>query len=121
MDMSERYLPTELSCSQGRLDMLILRTLLFGPATDAGWRSASSALPRTFCRLGRGSLCLALHRLERKRWVVAKWEMWARDRRPRVQMLPTDRAGKKQLVVEEWKWEQLTGAMGRMMWPAQEG
>jgi PadR family transcriptional regulator PadR len=104
---------------QGTLDMLILRTLLAGPAHG---HQISKHIQRTtddVLQVEHGSLYPALHRLERRGWVAAKWEM-GQDRRREFKYYRLTAAGRKQLAVEESKWKQLTGAIGRVMWPAEE-
>jgi PadR family transcriptional regulator PadR len=102
---------------QGTLDMLILRTLLLGPAHG---HQIAKHLQRTsdeVLQVEHGSLYPALHRLERKGWVVSKWET-ARDRNRQFKYYRLTPAGRKQLAVEESKWKQLVGAIARVMWPA---
>jgi PadR family transcriptional regulator PadR len=106
---------------QGTLDMLILRTLLFGPAHG---HQIAKHLQRTtddFLQVEHGSLYPALHRLERRGWVAAKWEAAGKDLKREFKYYRLTPAGKKQLTVEESKWKQMTGAIARVMWPAEEG
>lgn len=105
---------------QGTLDMLILRTLLFGPAHG---HQISKHIQRTtedLLQVEHGSLYPALHRLERKGWIAAKWEPAGKDLKREFKYYRLTPAGKKQLVAEESKWKQLTGAIARIMWPAEE-
>src|SRR5690242_10303918 len=104
---------------QGTLDMLILRTLLAGPAHG---HQISKHIQRTtddVLQVEHGSLYPALHRLERKRWLASKWE--ARDQKRELKYYRLTPAGRKQLAAEESKWKQLAGAIAQVMWPAQEG
>ena len=64
-----------------------------------------------------GSLYPALHRLERQKWVAARWET-ARDRNRQFKYYRLTPAGRKQLAREESKWKQLAHAIGRVMRPA---
>jgi DNA-binding PadR family transcriptional regulator len=66
-----------------------------------------------------GSLYPALHRLERKGWVTAKWES-AKDRNREFKYYRLTAAGKKQLIAEESKWKQLATAIARVIAPAEE-
>src|SRR5919197_1279122 len=105
---------------QGTLDMLILRTLLFGPAHG---HQIAKHIQRTtdhLLQIEHGSLYPALHRLERKGWVAAKWEPAAKDLKREYKYYRLTPAGRKQLVAEESKWKKLAGAIARIMWPAEE-
>jgi transcriptional regulator len=104
---------------QGTLDMLILRTLLFGPAHGHQIAKHIRGSTDEVLQVEHGSLYPALHRLERKGWVVAKWEM-AKDRNREFKYYSLTAAGKKQLTEEESKWKQLARAIARMMRPAEE-
>jgi len=104
---------------QGTLDMLILRTLLFGPAHGHEIAKHIQRTSDEVLQVEHGSLYPALHRLERKGWVTAKWEA-AKDRNRDFKYYRLTSAGKKQLAAEESKWKQLAGAIGRVMWPAEE-
>lgn len=105
---------------QGTLDMLILRTLLFGQAHGHEIAKHIQRTTDDVLQVEHGSLYPALHRLERKGWIAAKWEK-ARDRNREFKYYRLTRAGKKQLASEESKWKQLAAAIGRIMWPAGEG
>jgi DNA-binding PadR family transcriptional regulator len=67
-----------------------------------------------------GSLYPALHRLERKGSIVARWELAGRDLKREFKYYRLTAAGRKQLVAEESKWRKLTGAVARIMWLAEE-
>ena len=67
-----------------------------------------------------GSLYPALHRLEARGWIAAKWERH-QERNREFKYYRLTPAGKKQLTVDESKWKQLAQAIGRVMWPAKEG
>lgn len=103
---------------QGTLDMLILRTLLFGPAHGHHIAKHIRSTTDEVLQVEHGSLYPALHRLERKGWVSAKWEM-VKDRNREFKYYRLTPAGRKQLAAEESKWKQLARAIGQVMWPAQ--
>jgi PadR family transcriptional regulator, regulatory protein PadR len=105
---------------QGTLDMLILRTLLFGTAHGHQIAKHIQRTTDDLLQVEHGSLYPALHRLERKGWVMAKWEAAGKDLKREFKYYRLTAAGKKQLVAEESKWKKLTGAVARIMWPAQE-
>jgi transcriptional regulator len=106
---------------QGTLDMLILRTLLFGPAHGHQVAKHIQQTTEDLLQVEHGSLYPALHRLERKGWIAAKWESAGKDLKREFKYYRLTAAGRKQLVAEESKWKKLTGAVARIMWPAQEG
>ena len=104
---------------QGTLDMLILRTLLYGAAHG---RQIGKHIQRTtneFLQMQHGSLYPALHRLERRGWVSSNWEM-ATDRNREFKYYRLTEKGRKQLVIEESQWKQMAEAVARVMWPAAE-
>ncbi|HVN05992.1 MAG TPA: PadR family transcriptional regulator [Bryobacteraceae bacterium] len=105
---------------QGTLDMLILRTLLFGPAHGHQIAKHIQRTTEDLLQVEHGSLYPALHRLERKGWISAKWEVAEKDAKREFKYYRLTPAGKKQLVAEESKWRKLTGAVARIMWPAEE-
>src|ERR1700722_12477694 len=104
---------------QGTLDMLILRTLLYGPAHGHHIGKHIQRTTNDFLQMQHGSLYPALHRLERRGWVTSKWEM-APDRNREFKYYRLTEKGKKQLVVEESQWKQMAEAVARVMWPAAE-
>jgi len=105
---------------QGTLDMLILRTLLFGPAHGHEIAKHIQRTTDDLLQVEHGSLYPALHRLERKGWLAAKWELAGKDLKREYKYYRLTAAGKKQLVAEESKWKALIGAVARIMWPKEE-
>src|SRR5271163_722907 len=104
---------------QGTLDMLILRTLLHGRAHGHEIGKHIQRTTDDFLQMQHGSLYPALHRLERKGWVVSKWEI-ASDRNREFKYYRLTEKGRKQLVVEESQWKQMAEAVARVMWPTGE-
>jgi PadR family transcriptional regulator len=102
---------------QGTLDMLILRTLVFGPAHGHQIAKHIQRTTNEVLRVEHGSLYPALHRLERKGWLASRWEM-PKDRNREFKFYRLTARGKKQLAREESKWKQLAAAISRVMWPA---
>lgn len=99
---------------QGTLDMLILRTLLFGPAHGHEIAKHIQRTSEDVLQVEHGSLYPALHRLERKGLLVARWET-APGRNREFKYYRLTPAGRKHLVREESKWKQLAGAIARVM------
>jgi transcriptional regulator len=97
---------------RGTLDMLILRTLLLGPAHGHEIAKHIQRSTDDVLQVEHGSLYPALHRLERKGWLVSKWESGNGKREFKYYRLSA--AGRKQLAIEESKWKQLVGAIARV-------
>ncbi len=110
--------PDKIDLLQGTLDMLILRTLLFGPAHGHSIAKHLQRATDEVLQVEHGSLYPALHRLERKGWIVSKWEM-PKDKNREFKFYRLTPSGRKQLVREESKWKQLAGAIAQVMWPKQ--
>ena len=99
--------------------MLVLRTLLFGPAHGHGIAKHIQRTSEDVLQVEHGSLYPALHRLERQGWIASKWEM-AKDRNRELKFYRLTAAGRKQLAAEESKWQQVTRAIGLVMAPPKE-
>src|ERR1700730_7336538 len=105
---------------QGTLDMLILRTLRMGRAHG---HQIAKHLQRTtddVLQVEHGSLYPALHRLERKGWVVARWEPAVKNSKREFKFYRLTQSGRKQLLAEESRWKQMADAIARVMWPVEE-
>jgi PadR family transcriptional regulator, regulatory protein PadR len=101
---------------QGTLDMLVLRTLLFGPAHGHAIAKHIQATSDDVLQVDHGSLYPALHRLQRRGWITSKWEtMPNRNREAKYYRLTA--VGRKRLAVEQSKWKQLAAAIARVMRP----
>ena len=103
----------------GTLDMLILRTLVWGPAHGHQIGKHIQRTTNDFLQMQHGSLYPALHRLEKRGWLTSKWET-ASDRNREFKYYRLTDKGKKQLLIEESKWKQMTEAVARVMWPVSE-
>src|SRR6266581_2067466 len=95
---------------QGTLELLILRTLLAGPAHGHAIAKHIQRTSEQVLQVETGSLYPALHRLEAKGWVAPSWELSDKGKRARYYRL-TPR-GRKQLAAEQSKWDTLCRAMG---------
>lgn len=102
---------------QGTLDMLILRTLLFGAAHGHQIAKHIQRTTDDVLQVEHGSLYPALHRMELKGWISSKWEM-AKDRNREFKYYRLTRLGRRQLAHQESKWKQLANAVASVMWPA---
>jgi PadR family transcriptional regulator len=103
---------------QGTLDMLILRTLLFGPRHGHAITKSIEQTSQNVLRVDHGSLYPALQRLERRGLVSARWGTSENNRRARFYRLTS--AGRKRLISETGKWERLTEAIARILNPNRE-
>ncbi len=99
---------------QGTLDMLILRTLVLGPAHGHQIAKHIQRTTEDLLQVEHGSLYPALHRLERKGLLAAKWET-AKDRNRELKFYRLTAKGKKQLAAQESKWNQMVAAIGSVM------
>src|SRR5882762_2190620 len=93
---------------QGTLDMLILRTLQAGAAHGHQIAKHIQRTTEDVLQVEHGSLYPALHRLERKGWIAARWETAGKDLKREFKYYRLTAAGKKQLIAEESKWKGLT-------------
>ncbi len=96
--------------------MMVLRTLIAGPTNGYEIAKAIERLSDDVLDVDHGSLYPALHRLEKSGCIAGKWETSPTKRRARYYELTA--AGRKQLVVERSKWEQMAAAVTRVMQPA---
>jgi PadR family transcriptional regulator, regulatory protein PadR len=98
---------------KGTLDMLVLRTLLFGPRHGHTIATSIERTSEDILQVDHGSLYPALHRLLRCGWITASWGISTNNRRAKFYRL-TD-TGKKQLTAETTKWERLVRAITRIV------
>jgi transcriptional regulator len=98
---------------QGTLDLLILKTLALEP--QHGWAISEriQQISSDVLQIQQGSLYPALHRLERRGWIKAKWGASENNRRAKYYDLTKN--GRKQLEAEESAWRQLTAAVGQVL------
>ena len=100
---------------QGTLDMLILRTLQWGPQHGYAIAQTIRAQSTDVLRVEAGSLYPALQRLAKRGWVTAKWDQTEANQRAKFYRLTPE--GKKQLLREQSKWGELVAAIGRILNP----
>ena len=98
---------------QGTLDLLILKTLLFGPHHGQGVARSIQRQSEEVFFVDHGSLYLALQRLEDKKWIGAKWGVSENNRKARFYSLTAK--GRQQLVEKANEWQRLTRAMGLIL------
>jgi len=104
---------TTLDLLQGTLDLLVLKTLSWGPAHGYAIARWTEQLTGDALKLGQGSLYPALYRLEERGWIDSEWRLSDTNRRTKVYRLtPTGRA---QLRAETAAWTQFVEAMGKVL------
>jgi PadR family transcriptional regulator, regulatory protein PadR len=103
---------------QGTLDMLVLRTLVLGPAHGHTIAHAIERGSQDVLQIEHGSLYPALHRLEDRGWIASFWGTSENNRKAKYYRLtPT---GRKQLLAQTTRWEQMVEAIGRILKPEEE-
>ena len=108
-----------LELLQGTLDMLVLRTLQWGPRHGHGIGQAIRLQSDDLLKVETGSLYPALHRLVKRGWLKAEWGVSEANQRARYYQLTA--AGKTQLAREQDRWSRLVHAIGRIMNPSPAG
>ena len=98
---------------QGTLDLLILRTLQWGPQHGHGVGVALRASSDEVLNVDHGSLYPALHRLERQGWIDAEWKLT--ENRQRAKYYRLTAAGRRQLQAERTRWRRLAKAVARIL------
>jgi len=117
--MSTQETRERLELLQGTLDLLILRTLIFGSQHGQGIARAIQQTSDGELLVEHGALYPALQRLEERGWISAKWGTSSNNRKARFYSLTA--AGRTQQVKEIAKWNRLAAAIGRILDPAKEG
>ncbi len=111
--MSTQDSSDRLELLQGTLDLLILRTLIFGSQHGQGIARAIQQTSQQELLVEHGALYPALQRLEERGWISAKWGVSSNNRKARFYSLTA--AGRKQLAKETTKWNRLTAAIARIL------
>jgi len=113
--MSTQEMKERLELLQGTLDLLILRTLIFGPQHGQGIARVIQQNSGDELLVEHGALYPALQRLEERGWISAKWGTSSNNRKARFYSLTA--AGRKQLAKETTKWRRLALAITRILGP----
>jgi PadR family transcriptional regulator, regulatory protein PadR len=103
---------------QGTLDMLVLQTLVLGPAHGHTIAHAIERGSEDVLQVEHGSLYPALHRLENRGWIASFWGTSENNRKAKYYRLTP--AGREQLIAETTRWEQMVRAIGRILKPVPE-
>jgi PadR family transcriptional regulator PadR len=107
------YMPRTVDLLQGTLDLLILKTLSWGPAHGYAVARWIETLTGEVLRVGEGSLYPALHRLEERGWVESSWQISSTKRRTKVYRLTAK--GRQQLKAETGTWSQFVDAVAKVL------
>jgi len=99
----------------GTLDLLILRTLHWGPQHGHGIGVAIRASSDDVLTIDHGSLYPALHRLERQGWVDAEWKLTENKQRAKYYRLTA--SGRRRLTAERTRWNRVSDAVVRVLGP----
>jgi transcriptional regulator len=111
--MAEDRADDRIELPQGTLDLLILKTLALG--AQHGWAISERVqqISRDVLQIQQGSLYPALHRLERRGWIKARWGTSENNRRAKYYELT--KSGQRQLEAEESAWRKLTAAVAQVL------
>jgi PadR family transcriptional regulator, regulatory protein PadR len=102
-----------LELLQGTLDVLVLKTLSWGPMHGYAVAQWIQQATDDVLRVEEGSLYPALHRLERRGWVSSQWGLSENNRRAKYYELTTE--GRRQLRAESTTWDQFSKAVGKVL------
>jgi PadR family transcriptional regulator, regulatory protein PadR len=116
--MPRRESPLQFEMVQGTLDMLILRTLVLGPAHGQTIAHAIERGSEEVLQVEHGSLYPALHRLDNRGWIASFWGTSENNRKAKYYRLTAE--GRKQLASQTSRWQQVVRAIGRILNPATE-
>lgn len=117
--MPRRESPLQSEMVQGTLDMLILQTLVVGPAHGQTIAHAIEQGSDEVLQVEHGSLYPALQRLQNRGWIAGFWGTSENNRRAKYYRLTPE--GRKQLAAQTSRWAQLVKAIGQILKPAREG
>src|ERR1700729_3499400 len=117
-EMPSRKSPLQSEMLQGTLDLLVLQTLVLGAAHGHTIAHAIEHGSEEVLQIEHGSLYPALHRLEDRGWIASFWGTSENNRKARYYRLTP--AGRKQLIAQTTRWDQMVRAIGRILKPVSE-
>ena len=112
-------MPTDLDLLQGTLDLLVLKTLTWGPMHGYAVARWIRDTTKDELQVEDGALYTALHRMEKRGWIASEWETSEHNRRAKFYKLTA--SGRKQLAKEQSKWENFVSAMTTVLTSAPGG
>ena len=98
---------------QGTLDMLILKTLQWGPQHGYGITQALRSRSADVLQVETGSLYPALHRMERQKWIAAEWRQTEQNQRARIYRITAE--GRRRLAIDRSKWDTMSAAIASIL------
>jgi len=104
---------TSIDLLQGTLDLIVLKALSWKPMHGFGLARWIQLTTDSVLQVEEGSLYPALYRMENRGWIKASWALTENGRRAKYYKLTA--IGRRQLVLETQSWDQLTGAIGKIM------
>jgi PadR family transcriptional regulator PadR len=116
--MPRKESPLQSEMLQGTLDMLILKTLVLGPAHGYTIAHSIEQGSEEVLQIEHGSLYPALHRLQNRGWIASFWGTSENNRKAKYYRLTPE--GKKQLAAQSSRWDEVVRAIGRIMNPSPE-
>ena len=116
--MPRKESPLQSEMLQGTLDMLVLKTLVLGPAHGYTIAHSIEQGSEEVLQIEHGSLYPALHRLQNRGWIASFWGTSENNRKAKYYRLTPE--GKKQLAAQSSRWDEVVRAIGRIMNPAPE-
>lgn len=118
MARGEKY-RSRIELLQGTLDLLVLQTLKWGPQHGYGLSQLIRTRSGERLQVDTGSLYPALHRLEKQGWLESKWELSEKNQRVKVYRLTA--SGRRHLVEERCRWDEMSAAVAGVLRPIEEG
>lgn len=104
---------TDLELVRGTFDLLILKTLSWGPTHGLGVLRWIEQVTEKRLQVEEGALYPALHRLEQRGWIDAEWGYSETNRRAKYYRLTPK--GRRQLTAELSRWARYTEAVGMVI------
>lgn len=115
--MGKQPITDRIELVYGSLDMLILRTLLWGPAHGHGIAKSIERMSEDTLKVEHGSLYPALQRLQQEGWIVGEWGVSKNKQRAKYYRLTA--RGRRQLLAETSRWERFVRAITGVLRPAE--
>ena len=106
-------MPTELDLLQGTLDLLVLKTLTWGPKHGYAVARWIRETTKDELQVEDGALYTALHRMEKRGWITAEWGVSENNRKAKYYEIT--RRGRKAVADQVEAWDRLGTAVDRVL------